>query len=114
MRALFSTLLVICLGCSPRASSSQISGDWLGAIDVPPGIRLRIVFHIRGAEGNVSAMMDSLEQNAKGIPDTTVSYDGVSLILDMPNVGGKFSGRTDKELQTISGGRRAACHSLSR
>jgi hypothetical protein len=75
---LFATTL-----CSaPLAALAQttVVGNWQGSMKVN-GKDLHLVFHIHQAtDGRYDALLDSLDQDAAGIPVTTVSFTGSTLI----------------------------------
>lgn len=99
------SLLAVLLLCAtvfaqqPSPAAKNLDGAWTGAINVPPGIKLRIVFHISNA--GQTATMDSPDQNARGIPVTAVSLKGATVVIEMPNIGGRYEGQLDKD--TIAG-----------
>jgi hypothetical protein len=84
------------------AKPSDIDGAWMGTLDVDV-TKLRVVFHITNTEDGLTATLDSLDQNAKGIPVTTVTRDGAALKLEVKGVGGTFEGKIDKGLTAIDG-----------
>ena len=84
------------------AAPSNIDGTWLGLLDTG-SMELRVAFHITNTSDGLKASMDSLDQGAKGIPVTSVTYIGESLKLQVGAVGGSYSGTVSKDLQTIAG-----------
>ena len=105
MKTLVTALLLASIACTqqPAPTSSGVDGAWLGALDVPPGVKLRIVFHVATSGNTLTATMDSLDQNARGIPVSTVARNGSAIVLDMPDIGGKFEGQFDNNAATIAG-----------
>jgi len=101
MKALSAALLLALLACAqqPASTPAGLDGAWLGAIEVPPAIKLRLVFHVAGPV----ATMESLDQNARDIPVSEVIRSGSTVIFDMPKIGGRFEGRIDPALATIAG-----------
>lgn len=73
------------------AQTSNIEGVWYGSLDV--GVKLRIVFNIKKAEGAYIATMDSPDQNAKGIKVAEVSITDNNVHLDIAVAGGLFDGK---------------------
>ncbi len=78
------------------ADTAALVGTWEGALSVPGG-ELPVVFHIEQAEGAqgeeaLAATMDSPQQGATGIPVATVAFDGDSLRLEVPAIGGAYAG----------------------
>lgn len=84
------------------AKPSDIDGAWMGTLDAGE-MTLRIVFHITNTEEGLTATMDSPDQNAKGIPVTSVTRDGASLKLELKQIAGGFEGKIAKDLATIEG-----------
>jgi pimeloyl-ACP methyl ester carboxylesterase len=105
MKRLLAALLLASLAFAQHAApaASSIDGAWLGALDVPPGIKLRIVFHVAASSNGLTATMDSLDQNARGIPVSTVKRNASAIVFDMPDIGGKFEGQLDNNAATIAG-----------
>lgn len=84
------------------AKPSDIDGDWEGTLDTGAAT-LRLVVHITRFEDGMTAKMDSPDQNAFGIPVTSIKRDGSSLRFEMKQLAGSFSGTLDTGLTTISG-----------
>jgi hypothetical protein len=80
---------------------SDIDGDWEGTLNA--GVTLRLVLHIVSYEDGPTATMDSLDQNALGLPATTITRDGAKLQFTMKQFGGEFSGTLDAGLTAIDG-----------
>ena len=57
------------------ANAQDVVGDWQGTLDVGV-MKLRLVFHITNTEDGLTATMDSPDQNANGLPVTSVTRDG--------------------------------------
>jgi hypothetical protein len=84
------------------AKPSDIDGAWMGTLDAGV-MKLRIVFHITNTEDGLTATMDSPDQNAKGLPVTSVTRDGASLKLELKQMAGEFEGKIAQDLNTIEG-----------
>jgi pimeloyl-ACP methyl ester carboxylesterase len=84
------------------AKASDIDGAWMGTLDAGTA-KLRIVFHITNTADGLTATMDSLDQDMKGLPVTKVTRDGSSLKLELKQIGGAFEGTIDKDRQSVSG-----------
>jgi fermentation-respiration switch protein FrsA (DUF1100 family) len=74
----------------------DITGEWNGVLKVQ-GIQLRLVFNISRSGDGYSATMDSPDQNAKGIPVSTVIYEHPILKLSIENIGIKYNGSLDND-----------------
>ncbi|HVO81371.1 MAG TPA: alpha/beta fold hydrolase [Terriglobales bacterium] len=84
------------------AKPSDIDGDWWGTLDTGVA-RLRLVFHIINTEDGLVATLDSLDQNVKGLPVTTVTRDGPSIRMELKQIAGVFEGKLDKQLASMEG-----------
>jgi D-alanyl-D-alanine-carboxypeptidase/D-alanyl-D-alanine-endopeptidase len=61
-----------------------LDGDWNGVLSVGPGMRLRLVFHIKTGPHGTVVKMDSVDQGAFGspVPGFTRKGDHISVIID--------------------------------
>lgn len=88
MRHLGKLLTVLALTMVPEAALSQsANGDWWGVLEVAPGARLRLAVHVVAeADGKLAGTLDSLDQNAGGLPlvDVTSSNGRLAFRLAMP------------------------------
>jgi len=84
------------------AKPSDIDGSWSGTLDTGMST-LRVVFHIVNTEDGLIATMDSPDQNAKGIPTSSVVRNGASLKIEAKGIGGTFNGKISADLSTIDG-----------
>jgi hypothetical protein len=80
---------------------SDIDGDWEGTLNAGPGLRL--VLHLVTFEDGMTATLDSPDQNAVGMPVTSVTRSGTKLTFEMKQLAGGFSGSIDAALATIDG-----------
>jgi hypothetical protein len=81
---------------------SDIDGTWEGVLDAGSE-KLRLVLHILTYEDGMTARLDSPDQNAIGIPITTISREGTKLKFELKQIGGSFEGSLNPELTTVSG-----------
>ena len=84
------------------AKPSDIDGAWMGSLDIG-AVTLRVVFHIVNTEDGLIAAMDSPDQNAKGLPTTSVTRDGANLTIEAKSVGGLYQGKIASDLSSIEG-----------
>jgi fermentation-respiration switch protein FrsA (DUF1100 family) len=84
------------------APPTDIDGTWMGALDAGVA-KLRVVFHFNNTEDGLMGTLDSPDQNAKGIPLSTVTRNGDSLKLEVKSVGGTFEGTVSKDRSKIDG-----------
>lgn len=87
-------VLAMWLGVANAAPAEKgPDGTWTGALEVG-GKKLRLVFHVtRGADGALSATLDSPEQMAMGIPLDKVSYQAPTLHLEHAKLHAVFEGK---------------------
>ncbi len=87
----------------PAAKPSDIDGTWEGKIDAG-GQTLRVVFHIKTDEdGNLTGTTDSPDQNAYGIPVTTVKRDGRNLKMEIKGLGAEYEGTINDARTKVEG-----------
>ena len=84
------------------AKPSDIDGTWMGTLDTGMS-KLRVVFHIVNTEDGLVATMDSPDQNAKGIPTSSVTRNGNSLKIEAKGINGVFNGKIASDLSSIDG-----------
>lgn len=82
MKQRFFALSLILLLFSMSANAQSITGDWQGILKVA-GTELTLVFHIQNADGELSATMDSPDQNASGIPVSDITFENPNLHLEV-------------------------------
>lgn len=93
---------IIILSNISLAAEPDITGIWMGTVEIPTGA-VRIVFKInKDAQGSFSATMDSPDQGATNIPVSKVSFENNKLILDVQLIRGSYEG-TLKPDGTIDG-----------
>ena len=63
----------------------NIAGQWSGTLNVS-GQSLRLVLHIHETENGYTATLNSLDQNATGIPITEISFENNKLIFNIQDV----------------------------
>jgi hypothetical protein len=77
---------------------SDIDGAWMGGLS-----KLRLVLHIITYEDGMTASVDSPDQDAFGIPVTTITRDGAELKFELKSIAGSYEGKINPELTAISG-----------
>lgn len=83
-------------------AAEPIVGDWAGTLK-PGNAELRLVLHVKSADGKLSATMDSLDQGVKGIPVDTITFADQTLTFDMNQISGHYEGKLDAGKKKISG-----------
>jgi dienelactone hydrolase len=84
------------------AEPSDIDGAWVGKLNVG-AMNLRIVMHFTSTADGLTATMDSPDQGAKGMPVTSVTRNGSSILVEMKQIAGKFEGKISSDLNSIDG-----------
>ncbi|MDA9343719.1 alpha/beta hydrolase [Algibacter sp.] len=87
-------LIIYTLLLTLTTYGQDITGQWHGVLKVQ-GIQLRVVFNINSIDNNFVSTMDSPDQNAKGIPVTTTSFESPTLKLTISNLGAEYIGVLD-------------------
>jgi len=97
MRHLEKLLAVLALTMLPQAALSQSAdGDWWGVLEVAPGTRLRLAVHVVAeADGKLAGTLDSLDQNAGGLPLADVAVSGGRLAFRLAAPSASFDGSWD-------------------
>ena len=84
------------------AKPSDIDGAWIGSLELG-AVTLRVVFHIVNTEDGLTATMDSPDQNAKGLPTSSVTRDGANLTIEAKSIGALYQGKIAADLASIDG-----------
>ena len=91
------------LGSTTAPADEGPEGDWQGALNVG-NASLRLVLHIKKADdGTLSGTLDSLDQGAKNIKLTTVTYKDASFHFEIKNLGASYDGKMNKKNTEIAG-----------
>src|SRR5579885_994278 len=90
MKAIISVALFLLASCFAQSQA--------GAAE------LRLVLHITKApDGSLKATLDSVDQNANGIPVNSITLKDSRLNLDISAVHGTYEGNVSPDAKTISG-----------
>jgi hypothetical protein len=96
---IFATLVF----AASLAQAQDISGDWQGTLHAG-GAELRLVLHIaKTPDGSLQAKLDSVDQNANGIPVSSITFKDSHLSLGIEAVHGTYEGKIPADGKTISG-----------
>jgi len=87
---------------TPLAETQSIVGTWQGMLKIEPS-DLVVIFHIARCNGDYCGTMDSPGQGARGIPVSTVQFDGVHAVFHVSVVGGIFSGDLNSSENRLEG-----------
>jgi hypothetical protein len=78
-----------------------LDGTWEGSIDTGVG-SLGVIFRASTAGGKTTTLMDVPMQNASNIP-ALAKRDGQKVTLEVPGVGGSFTGDLSSDGKTLTG-----------
>lgn len=82
----------------------QLLGTWEGELEALFGQRLPVLLHVReGADGELSATVDSPSQNQWDVPVTHLEVEGTAVVLEVERLGGSFEGTVEPESKTAAG-----------
>ncbi len=96
-------LLTLPIIAAPSGNNAILVGIWEGKLTLP-GMSLRIVFHITANEkAELSALMDSPDQGAKGIKVDKVSLTEKAVTLDLHALRGEYKGELSGDGKTMKG-----------
>jgi uncharacterized protein len=96
-------LIAVFMMVSLFAHAQEVAGDWQGTLNTGMG-ELRLVLHITKApDGSLKATLDSIDQNANGIPVDSVTLKNSKLNLDVTAVHGTYEGTVADDAKSISG-----------
>lgn len=89
---------------SPTAESTQqLAGTWLGPLKVGI-VELRLALKIKVSEtGELSATLDSIDQNAKDLAVNTITFTDGQLLAELNAIGGKFVAKLSDDAQSLAG-----------
>lgn len=76
---------------APAASRAGIAGDWKGTLNAG-GVELRLVLHLKAADGALTGTLDSVDQGANGIPVSSAAVNGDKVKLTVDAVRGVYDG----------------------
>lgn len=101
MKTIISIALLLLATCF--AQSQDVVGDWQGTLKAGT-TELRLVLHITKApDSSLKATLDSVDQNANGIPVNSITLKDSKLNLDVSSVHGTYEGKVSADAKTISG-----------
>ena len=83
--------------------AQDISGDWNGTLKIN-GAELRLVLHVtKNSDGTLKSTLDSIDQNANGIPVTSTTLKDSQLNLKIEAVNGTYDGKVKADGSEIDG-----------
>jgi len=97
-----SLMLVQAADSKPAQTASSLEGEWSGTLEAN-GTKLRLVLKVSSKEGKLTATIDSLDQNANGIPVSSVAQNGDQVKLELSGIAASFEGRMNAAGTEIAG-----------
>lgn len=95
--------IVLVVRSATAAPAPPVVGDWQGALSAN-GATLRLALHItQDKDGKLGGTMDSLDQNAMGLPITAITFNAPDLHFEIGSVGGIYDGKIGKDNPEIAG-----------
>ena len=88
-------------GPAPTASL-QLDGDWDGSLTISL-LKLRLAFHFRTSPSGIAGTIDSIDQQANGIPISKIAQDGDKVEIDVATIKAGFRGVLDRSGQMLTG-----------
>ncbi|MCO5381740.1 MAG: hypothetical protein NHB15_06310 [Methanosarcina barkeri] len=87
-----------------NGNSRDIEGLWMGSLEGPGGLEVRILFNISARpDSSINATMDSLDQGVAGIPVETVTYKDDNLRLEVKSIRGFLKGHLKRTVKPSKG-----------
>lgn len=87
-----------------QKETDSLVGTWVGALALPSGTSLRVVFHVTAAgDGTLSGTMDSPDQGASGIPLSDVSHVVADIHFGVSAIRAAFEGHLSTDHSSIVG-----------
>lgn len=84
---------------SAGAQTARFDGDYSGVLG-PLHLKLHLT---TGGSGALEGTLDSIDQNAKGLPCSNFERKEKTLAFEVPSVGGKWHGTMSEDGATLSG-----------
>jgi pimeloyl-ACP methyl ester carboxylesterase len=82
----------------------NLEGSWLGSLEVGPGVKLRLAFHIaKSAQGDLTGTFDSLDQGAKGLPLAGIKLNGLSVAIELKAPAATYTGTLNSDATELTG-----------
>jgi len=80
-----------------------LDGVWDGKLNLPTGVALHLVLHVRTGDAGTSATVDSIDQLAYGLSVSSIHRDGQTVGFEMSALGASFTGTLSADGKTIDG-----------
>ena len=104
MKKLLIWMIVFAATSGAVLHAQDIAGTWQGTLQAPNGgPTLRIVMQISKDGQNLKAVMYSIDQPAPPFNAGAVTFQGSTLKITVPAIGGNYEGRMNGDGNSISG-----------
>jgi uncharacterized protein (TIGR03435 family) len=104
MRKLALWVIVFAAAAGGVLHAQDITGSWQGTLQPPGGgPGLRIVMQISRADQGLRVVLRSIDQGAQPINAATVTFQGSTLKIAVPALGGNYEGRLAADGNSITG-----------
>jgi len=87
---------------TPAQASPGLEDEWNGTLDAN-GTKLRLLLKVSKKDGKLSATIDSLDQNANGIPVSSIEQTGNDVKLELGGIAASFQGKMNTAGTEITG-----------
>jgi hypothetical protein len=84
------------------AHAQDVTGDWIGTLNLPSTGDLRLALHISNAQNGLQATLDSVDQGAS-IPVDSIQFADSRLTFDLKTLQASYDGKVDAAATTIEG-----------
>ena len=82
--------------------AQDVTGDWIGTLNLPSTGDLRLALHIGKAENGLKATLESVDQGAT-IPVESIQFADSRLTFDLKTLKASYDGKLDAAAKTIEG-----------
>ena len=88
----------------PAAKPSRVDGIWLGTLQIPSSAAIRVQLHDKSdSAGNEYCTLDSVDEDAGGLPCANIIFKGGNFSFDVPAVKGGWAGTLSADGNTLTG-----------
>jgi len=87
----------------PAPVIAGLDGDWDGALALGAGVKLRLAVHIKTGPHGTLGHLDSVDQQAMGLPLSSIHRDGDRIGFELAAPKAAFEGMIDAKAQTLTG-----------
>ena len=102
MRSLLSFVALVMFCLLPTSSHAQVAGDWQGSLSAD-GSTLHLALHITGPDTALRATLDSIDQNAFGIPVETITFSNHVLTFSAGSIQASYTGKLSADAAALAG-----------